>query len=255
MNAGEAPLSDCDLLVVGGGAGGFAAALAGGRSGARTVLVEKSPTLGGNAVRCGVNCWEPGAGGTGIPFDLYRRLRALSDAVGIYSFGRHLCWYDPAREPYRYPGGEQVIDRSRRYLDTLRRYGSRGLPRDERFCRGYWHGVPFEPEAMHRTMGAMLAETGICRMVTEYAFTDVVASSGRVREVTLDNGERIRPRTVVDATADLHLCAAVGCIQVKEAPEDEKIAASGMNVGRVVITIMEEHLVKHGGLAIPSPFW
>ena len=60
---------------------------------------------------------------------------------------------------------------------------------------------------------------------------------------------------VVDATADLHLCAAVGCIQVKEAPEDEKIAASGMNVGRVVITIMEEHLVKHGGLAIPSPFW
>ena len=71
------PTHACDLLVVGGGAGGFAAALAGARRGARTVLVEKSHTLGGNAVRCGVNCWEPGAGGTGIPFDLYRRLRRI----------------------------------------------------------------------------------------------------------------------------------------------------------------------------------
>ena len=44
-------------------------------------------------------------------------------------------------------------------------------------------------------------------------------------------------------------------IQVKEAPEDEKIAASGTNVGRVVITIMEKHLVKDRGLAITSPFW
>ena len=39
-------------------------------------------------------------------------------------------------------------------------------------------------------------------------------------------------------------------IQVKEAPEDEKIAASGTNVGRVVITIMEKHLVKDTFLVI-----
>ena len=209
--AAELPTHPYDLLVVGGGAGGFATALAGARRGARTVLVEKSPTLGGNAVRCGVNCWEPGAGGTGIPFDLYRRLRRTPRAVGIYSFGRHTCWYDPRREPYRYPGGEQLIDAAGRYLDTLRRHGSRGLPQDEQFCRRHWHGVPFEPATMHYTMWEMLEETGNCRVLPGRSFTRVEVEAGRITRVTLDDGWGVAARTVVDATADLHLCAAAGC--------------------------------------------
>ena len=44
-------------------------------------------------------------------------------------------------------------------------------------------------------------------------------------------------------------------MQVKEAPQDEKIAAKGMNLERVVINDYGEHLVKERGLAIPSPFW
>ena len=31
-------------------------------------------------------------GGTGIPFDLYRRLKRTPQAVGIYKFGRHFAW-------------------------------------------------------------------------------------------------------------------------------------------------------------------
>ena len=205
------PAHACDLLVVGGGAGGFAAALAGARRGARTVLVERSATLGGNAVRCGVNCWEPGAGGTGIPFDLYRRLRRIPRAIGIYSFGRHGCWYDPRREPYRLPGGEQLVDATGRYLDTLRRHGSRGLPADEQFCRRHWHGVPFEPEMMHQAMCELLEETGNCRVLPQCSFTEVETDAGRITAVTLSDGRRVAARTVVDATADLHLCAAAGC--------------------------------------------
>jgi phytoene dehydrogenase-like protein len=64
-----------DLIVAGAGSGGFGAALAAARLGQRVLLVEKSDWLGGNAARCGVNVWETGVGGTGIPFDLYKRLK------------------------------------------------------------------------------------------------------------------------------------------------------------------------------------
>jgi sarcosine oxidase subunit alpha len=42
----------CDLLVVGGGPAGLAAALAAGRSGARVVLVEEDASLGGALLSC-----------------------------------------------------------------------------------------------------------------------------------------------------------------------------------------------------------
>jgi hypothetical protein len=41
--------SRCDVAVIGGGSAGVAAALAASRAGARTVLVEREPVLGGNA--------------------------------------------------------------------------------------------------------------------------------------------------------------------------------------------------------------
>jgi glycine/D-amino acid oxidase-like deaminating enzyme len=64
-----------DLAVIGGGSAGFGAALAAARRGLKVVVVERGDALGGTATRGGVNCWEMGVGGTGIPFDLYRRLK------------------------------------------------------------------------------------------------------------------------------------------------------------------------------------
>ena len=45
----------CDVLVVGGGAAGIAAALQSGRAGASTVLVERGSQVGGNMTTGGVN--------------------------------------------------------------------------------------------------------------------------------------------------------------------------------------------------------
>ncbi len=45
----------CDVLVVGGGAAGVAAALQSGRAGASTVLVERGSQVGGNMTTGGVN--------------------------------------------------------------------------------------------------------------------------------------------------------------------------------------------------------
>ena len=45
----------CDVLVIGGGAAGIAAALQSGRAGASTVLVERGSQVGGNMTTGGVN--------------------------------------------------------------------------------------------------------------------------------------------------------------------------------------------------------
>ena len=132
-----------DVVVVGGGSGGIGAALAAARLGASVLLIEKADTLGGTAVRGGVHCWEMGAGGTGIPFDIYRRLACLPNAVGVYSIGRHCLWPGPD-EDLPFPGGESVIDPSREYIDSLRRLGAKSMKEDEEFVREHWHGVSWD---------------------------------------------------------------------------------------------------------------
>jgi ribulose 1,5-bisphosphate synthetase/thiazole synthase len=203
----------CELAVIGGGSGGFGAALAAARLDVDVVLVERGDQLGGNSVRGGVNVWEPVVGATSFPFELYQRLKRQTNAVGIYSMGRHLSTFDPAREPYRYPGGELIIDPKRTYLDTLQRHG---------IGKTDLHGVVFEPEPMSRAMLALLAETGRCRVLLRTEFKDVTMSNGRVQSVTLQRVEFINNHATtitqtlvadhfVDATGDAVVCAKAGC--------------------------------------------
>ncbi|MFA5204169.1 MAG: FAD-dependent oxidoreductase [Lentisphaeria bacterium] len=211
---------DYDLAVIGGGSGGFGAALAAARAGLSVALVEREPALGGTSTRGGVNCWEPGVGGTGIPFDLYRRLKRTPQAVGIYSFDRHFCWQDgwywpQALEKVNFPGGITVIDPGRTYRDTLRRHPEGGAPPTEAFSRRAWHGVVFEPDAMARAMAELLAETGRCSLLLNTVMVAVEAAGGVVRAVRLDDARRLVARHWVDGTGDGRLCAACGCEQLR----------------------------------------
>lgn len=199
-----------DLVVIGAGSGGFGAALAAARLGARTLLVEKSDSLGGNAARGGVNNWEPGVGGTGIPFDLFRRLKKTPGSVGIYKFGRHFAWQGPEVSP-KYPGGELVLDPAGRYLDTLRRFGAPPLFAAEAFRREHWHGVPYEPDHYAAAMARMLAETGCCTVRLRTAFQRAEIQGRILTTVTLDDGTTIAARAVVDATADIVVARHLGC--------------------------------------------
>ncbi|QYY35657.1 FAD-dependent oxidoreductase [Ruficoccus sp. ZRK36] len=201
---------DYDLIVIGAGSGGFGAAYAASRMGCRVLLVEKNTLLGGNATHGGVNVWEPGVGGTGIPFELYKRLKRRRDAVGIYSFGRHMAWHHDASAP-PFPGGELILDPTKRYLDTLRRYGAPPDFREERFRREHWHGVPFEPEPYAETMREMLEETGHCSILTGVALERVQHEGSSITGLTLSNGARVSARFYVDATASLVLAKSAGC--------------------------------------------
>lgn len=197
-----------NLIVLGAGSGGIGAALAAARQGLRTLLIEQWPAIGGLAVHGGVNVWEPGVGGTGIPYDIYCRLKQMPGAVGIYSFGRHCCWPGSNKPPF--PGGELLIDPEQSYSDTLRRHGSRGLAEDEAFVRKRWHGVVFEPDAYAPAVEGMLRETGLVETLTGSEFVEAECIGGRLESIVLNDGSRLRAGAWIDATETGALCRACG---------------------------------------------
>ena len=203
----ESPEDSYDLIVVGVGSGGFGAALAAARAGLSVLCLEKADRIGGNAVRAGVSMWEPGVGGTGIPFDVYRRLKTCPQAVGIYSFGRHISWDGWSA----FPGGEHVVDPNRRYADTLRRHRGPEGATDAAFRKAQWHGVVFEPDIYERVLREILRETGRVTLWTETTFEKVERSGRRITVLHLTNGRTVRGRFYVDATGGGALCRACGC--------------------------------------------
>jgi hypothetical protein len=197
-----------DVCVVGGGSAGFGAALASARSGARTVLVEREETVGGTAVNAGVNMWEPGVGGTGVPTEIYRKLSEQPKAVGVYGYGRHFVWGD------EFPGGEHVIRSDKSYADTLRRHGMRSLKEDREFALENLFGVVFEPVPYSKVMNYLLRETGRCDIVTARQVIGSETSENRISLVQTDDGP-IEARYFIDCTGNGTVCASAGCRLVR----------------------------------------
>lgn len=202
---------DVDLVVVGAGSGGVAAAIAAGRLGAKVLVVEKQSGVGGNASLGGVNVWEPGVGGTGIPFDIYRLLKTKSYGVGIYRFNVHRKWQQKRREYPLHPGAELVIDPNLHYMDTLLRHGSETGIDNEAFVRANWHGVPFDPDAYQEVLCELLAEPGCITLKLGTSFKRVISGGkGELRAVELEDGMVVSARYFIDATDNAYLCAAAG---------------------------------------------
>ena len=196
-----------DLLVIGGGSGGFGAALAGARAKLNVLILEAADSLGGNANRCGVNNWEPVIGGTGYPFEIYKRLKEIDGAVGIYSYGKHAIW--DGFEAI--PGGEHVITPGLTYIDTNIRHVCRGLREDGENAKRFLHGVAFEPDEYESVLREMLAETGRCDVIYGAQVTGVETDSQVVRKVVTSDGRSISAGFYVDATGDGDVCEAAGC--------------------------------------------
>jgi len=189
------------VLVIGGGSAGVAAALAAARRDVPVVLVEPE-ALGGNSTAGGVNTWEPGIGGPGLPYEFYRELCQRPGAVALSKttkgwtaeqpWGRSSIFSDPH-------GAESG------YYKSLRRAGRahQDLVR-----------VTFEPAMLLAVMGEALARTGRVHTLIGWRFLKCTVSGRRVDRVVVGDGTRtleLLPGVVVDSTAQVHLAAAAGC--------------------------------------------
>lgn len=200
-------MADYDCIIIGAGSGGIGAAIAASRHGLRVLLVEKSPDIGGTAVRAGVHVWEPVAGATGLPFEIYRRLTQHENAAAITSFDRHILW-DDAELPW--PGSLKVPDPQRTYADTLQRHGARSMAEDEEFCRRVFHSVVFEPQVYVRVVTEMLDDAG-CEVRCDTTFASANVRDSHVRSVEFDDGSAVTAHTYIDCTGNAVVCEACGC--------------------------------------------
>jgi hypothetical protein len=253
-----------DLCVVGAGSGGIGAALAAARIGLSVLLIEKSDTLGGNAVRGGVHNWEPGVGGTAFPFEIFQRLQKIPNAVAVVRMVRHCVLPQPG-EPV-YPGGEALPDPAGTYADSLQRHSLKALSPEEKFGpASAFRSIVFEPEAYSRVVGEMLAETGNCTIRTNAAFREVLVKDGRIESLILDNGDVVKASFFVDSTADAKLCQAAGCELMRgqegretfgepDAPEQ---ASSKVNAVTLIyrITPRDPAAVEPLPADVPSECW
>ena len=187
----------CDLCVVGGGSGGFGAALAAARNGLHVCLVERGPMLGGNSTLGGVNTWEPGIGGPGFPRELFQLLSRRPKAIGVSRTIKH---WTPSQ-----PWGWSRCDPQLTYESSLRRSG---IPADD------WTRVTFEPDAMAAAMAELLRATGRVEQRLATSFVAAEINGDRIRSIVVETGgqqERVTADLFVDATAQLHVATAVGC--------------------------------------------
>jgi len=166
-------LAEPELLVVGGGAAGMAAACAASRAGAKVLLIERYGFLGGTltAVTLGGFC------GTHAIVDEQRLARVIG---GLYlELEDRLAKRDAISPPKRH---------------------------------GKILGVPYESVSLKLAADEMLAAHGVSLMFHTHA-VDVISAHGRIESVIVENkGGRgaILPQMVIDCSGDGDVAARAG---------------------------------------------
>jgi len=195
LQAGVTEL-ETDVCIVGGGSGGYSAAIAAARAGAECILVERLDQLGGTSTAAYVCNWEPGCADS-LAQEIYDRLRKLPDAVGIVR--------DHNADRSQGSFGLWLPDPEGTYEETLKRSGN---PRSK------WRAMSFEPQALHQVVSEMLAETGKCRTLLGTSFAEVETDGPRLAAIRAQAEDgtsyRIRAQVFIDATGGAHVCRAAG---------------------------------------------
>ena len=171
MTSFRAPIAGTayDIIVVGGGIAGVAAALSAARSGMKTLLLEKMALLGGLATEGLINWWEPLCNAQGK-----KLVSGISEEIL-----RRTIQYGPDRLP-----------------DAWRQAGIWEQHTDKRYV------THFSPTVLSLTLTDMLLEAGV-HIRFDSLFTYPEMDGHRVKGVlveTVSGTEYYPGRAVIDAT-------------------------------------------------------
>ncbi len=208
----------CDVLVAGGGMAGIAAAIAAARSGAKTVLVEKTGWLGG---------------------------LGISGATGLHSFfnifGAH-----PGVERQRVVGGiaQELVDRVQQLG------GGVGHVLMERGADFVSMLTPVEPETFKFVAAQMCLEAGV-KLVLHTVVDEVRATAGHIEGIVVWNKagrSLMRARQYIDCTGDGDLAAYAGAPFVHYKPGDPGAYSAGFTFRLVNVDLaaLEADLERRG---------
>lgn len=170
----------CDVLVVGGGIAGVAAAIAAARNGAKVTLVDREFELGGLATLGLIAIYLPICDGMGhqVSFGLAEELLRMSVKRGAQQ-PLNACWMQPN--------------------------GSRG-EQEER--RKYRFQVQFNPNLYALETERYLKQIGVRILYGTFA-AGVSLKDNRIDAVIIENKSgrsAIRPKVVIDSTGDADVC-------------------------------------------------
>jgi succinate dehydrogenase/fumarate reductase flavoprotein subunit len=191
---------ETDVLVVGGGSAGVAAAVAAAREGADVLLAERYGSLGGLAT-----------GG------LIVLLLTLDDGRGrqaVAGLCQELTERMARRGAAHFPPREQWGSADPEQVEAARRWGLvwGHAPHAVRYS------VAYDPEEMRHAFCEMLREAGVRVLFHAWA-CEPLLEAGRIGAVAFQGKSgrfAVRARAVVDATGDGDLFAAAGCAHEKE---------------------------------------
>jgi succinate dehydrogenase/fumarate reductase flavoprotein subunit len=179
----EIPVAaEADVLVVGGGPAGIAAAVASGRNGAKTVLVERFGFLGGNAT----------AGLVG-PFMTSYSLDGKQQLIrGIF---------------------EELVERAEALGGAIHPSHVEGGSEFAGFITyGHHRVTPFDPEMVKLVAAEMCLEAGVELRLHTFMVDTLVEDDGVAGVVVASKSglEAIRARITVDCSADADIAARAG---------------------------------------------
>ncbi len=186
---------ETDVLVIGGGPAGIGAAVAAGRAGARTVLVERYGFLGGNATASLVG-----------PF--------------MTSFSN-----DGSRQII---GGvfDELVRRMEEMGGAIHSRNVRAGTAEAGYFRfGHDHVTPFDPEVLKVVAADLVLEAG-ATLVLHTSFVEPIVEGGAVHGAIVHNKgglQAMRARVVVDCSADADVAYRAGVPTTKGRQQDGKM--------------------------------